>query len=55
MELLNEINGIVERNQWFCFLKLSVLLAETVGFTTKKRGYALFGAYPRFCLSEGIA
>ena len=36
MELLNEINGIVERNQWICFLKTAVLLAETCKLTTKK-------------------
>ena len=29
MELFNEINGIVERNQWIRLQKLAVLLSET--------------------------
>jgi len=37
LELLNEINVIVERNQWICFLKTTVRLAETVKQTNQKQ------------------
>ncbi|MBR3472105.1 MAG: hypothetical protein IKH22_05910 [Prevotella sp.] len=37
MELLNEINGIAEQNQWICFLKTAVLFAETVKQTNQKQ------------------
>jgi len=37
LKLLNEINGIVERNQWICFLKTAVLFAETVKLTSQKQ------------------
>ncbi len=37
MELLSEINGIVERNQWVCFLKMAFSLAENGKLSTKKQ------------------
>jgi hypothetical protein len=33
MELFNETNGIVERNQWNRFLKAAVCLSETDNLT----------------------
>jgi hypothetical protein len=40
LELLNEINGTVEQNQWICFLKTAVLFAETVKLTTQEQQIA---------------
>ena len=35
MESLNEINGIVERNQWIWFLKMAVFIRKTAVFFEK--------------------
>jgi len=36
MDLLNEINGIVERNQWIHFAKVAVLFIRTATFVDEK-------------------
>jgi hypothetical protein len=36
MELLNEANGIVERNQWILFAKVAVLMSKAATFVDEK-------------------
>jgi hypothetical protein len=49
MDLLNEINGIVERNQWICSLKLAVLLRETDEMTGEERQFTGFRSLSFAC------
>jgi hypothetical protein len=37
MESLNKINGIVEQNQWICFLKTADWMGESGKMTREKR------------------
>ncbi|MBR3471654.1 MAG: hypothetical protein IKH22_03575 [Prevotella sp.] len=36
MDLLNEINGFVERNQWILFAKVAVLMSKAATFVDEK-------------------